>query len=87
MRFWELKEKEVINCSDGKRLGYVADLEIDITCGKICKLYVPGPGKFCGCFGKASEYVIRWDQIVKIGDDILLVDIDVKKSYVKAKEQ
>ena len=54
--------------------------------GQICKLYVPGPGKFCGCFGKASEYVICWNQIVRIGDDILLVDIDVKKSYVKSKE-
>lgn len=86
MRFWELKEKEVINCKDGKRLGYVADLEIDIMSGQICKLYVPGPGKFCGCFGKASEYVICWNQIVRIGDDILLVDIDVKKSYVKSKE-
>ncbi|MDO4554673.1 MAG: YlmC/YmxH family sporulation protein [Lachnospiraceae bacterium] len=86
MRFWELKEKEVINCKDGKRLGYVADLEFDPLSGKICRVYVPGPGKFCGCFGKTAEYVIGWNQIVRIGTDILLVDIDVKNAYVKVKE-
>ena len=78
MRFWELKEKEVINCRDGKRLGYVADLEIDVSCGKIQCLYVPGPGKFCGCIGKGIEYAIGWNQIVRIGKDIILVDIEVQ---------
>ncbi len=27
MRFCELKEKEVINCKDCQRLGFVADIE------------------------------------------------------------
>lgn len=78
VRFWDLTEKEVINCKDGKRLGYVADLEIEIQTGKICKLYVPGPGKFCGCFGKGPEIVIFWNQIVRIGKEIILVDIDLR---------
>ena len=86
MLITQLKEKEVINCKDGKRLGYVADLEIDIATGKVCKLFVPGPGKFCGCLGKASEYVIGWNQIIRIGSDIILVDIDVKIAYVKVKD-
>ena len=86
MRFWELSKKEVINCKDGKRLGYIADLEIDVMTGKVCKLYVPGPGKFCGCFGKSPEFVICWNQIVRIGDDILLVDIETKKAYQKGKD-
>lgn len=78
MRFWELKEKEVINCKDGKRLGYVADLEIDLMSGKVCKLFVPTSGKFCGCLGKGTEYCIFWNQIVRIGEDIILVDIELK---------
>lgn len=78
MRFWELKEKEVINCKDGRRLGYVADLDIDITCGKVIKLFIPGAGKFCGCFGKGPEIVIFWNQIVRIGEDIIIVDIDLR---------
>ena len=78
MRFWELTEKEVINCKDGKRLGYVADIEIEVPSGKVCRLFVPGKGKFCGCFGKGTEIVIKWDQIVRVGEDILLVDIESK---------
>ena len=83
MRFWELREKEVINCKDGKRLGYVADLEIDVTSGKIYCLYVPGPGRFCGCIGKGVEYVIGWNQIIRIGEEIILVDIDYRKPEKK----
>lgn len=78
MRFWELTEKEVINCKDGKRLGYVADIEIEIPSGKVCRLFVPGQGKFCGCFGKGTECIIQWNQIVRIGEEIILVDVDCK---------
>ena len=85
MRFWELTEKEVINCRDGKRLGYVADIEIEMPTGKVCQLFVPGQGKFCGCFGKGAEYVIPWNQIVRIGEEIILVDIDCKPIEKKSR--
>lgn len=78
MRFWELKEKEVINCRDGKRLGYVADLDIDLACGKVTRLFIPSAGKFCGCFGKGPEIVIFWNQIVRIGEDIIIVDVETR---------
>ena len=35
VRFWELGNREVINCKDGKRLGHVGDLEIDLAGGCI----------------------------------------------------
>ena len=41
MRFLELKEKEVINCKDCSRLGYVADVEFDCETGKILAIIVP----------------------------------------------
>jgi YlmC/YmxH family sporulation protein len=80
MRLWELTEKEVINCKDGKRLGYVADVEIELPTGRVCKLFVPAQGKFCGCFGKGVEYEICWNQIVRIGEEIILVEIDQTKA-------
>ena len=80
MRFWGLTEKEVINCKDGKRLGYVADIEIELPTGRVCKLFVPAQGKFCGCFGKGVEYEICWNQIVRIGEEIILVEIDQTKA-------
>lgn len=72
-RIAELRLKEVINICDGARLGYVGDLEVDIVCGRVVALVVPGPCWFFGLFGRGEDYVIPWDAIDKIGDDIILV--------------
>ena len=75
-RFLELKEKEVINICDGKRLGSICDLEIDSMTGKICTLIIPEEtGKFC-FFGKERAYFVPWRCIRRIGDDIILVEVD-----------
>lgn len=76
MRFLELRQKEVINCKDCKRLGYVADLEFDCNTGKIIAIIVPGPGRLFSCIGCSTEYYIKACNIVRIGPDIVLVDID-----------
>lgn len=76
MRFLELKEKEVINCKDCSRLGFVADVEFDPCNGCISAIVVPGPGKLFSCFGSGTEYYIKFCNIVRIGPDIVLVDID-----------
>lgn len=73
-RFSALRCKEVINVSDGSRLGYVSDLELDLETGRILALVVPGPGRFFGLFGSREEYVIPWTRVCRIGDDIVLVD-------------
>ena len=39
--FSELREKEVINICDGRRLGFVCDVEIEMPAGKICTLIIP----------------------------------------------
>lgn len=76
MRFLELREKEVINCKNCKRLGYVADIEFDPDTGCVLALIVPGQGKLFSCFGVCSEYYIKACNIVRIGPDIVLVDVD-----------
>ena len=76
MRFCELKEKEVINCKDCRRLGFVADIEFDPCSGCIKAIIVPEPGKLFSCFGSVSEYYIEFSCIVRIGPDIVLVDIN-----------
>ncbi len=68
------KQKEVISMVDGKRLGYVQDVEADFNTGKITAIIVPGNNKFFG-IGSKNDYVIPWEQIAKIGDDIILVNI------------
>ena len=76
MRICELKEKEVINVCSGKRLGCIADVEINICTGEIEAIVIPGPGKDC-------EYVIPFSCIKKIGPDIVLVEIKEEKFLQK----
>lgn len=70
----DLRNKEVIDIFDGKRLGFVCDCEIDISSGKLISLIVPHSGNFKSLFGKNEDYVIPWRHIKKIGDDIIIVD-------------
>jgi YlmC/YmxH family sporulation protein len=72
-----LKYKEVISISGGMRLGYIDDIELDITVGRIISVTVPGRPRFLGIFGKCEEYTVPWEKIVKIGDDIILADYDI----------
>ena len=38
--FNSMRDKEVINICDGKRLGYINDVEIDSCDGRICAIIV-----------------------------------------------
>lgn len=80
MRMCDLRQKEVINIRDCQRLGFVADINFDCETGCICQLIVPGPGKLCGIFGREIEYTIGWKCVKQIGEDIILVDINVEET-------
>lgn len=71
----ELKQKEVINLCDGRRLGYVCNVEFDITCGQLVAISVPADLK-CFTFGKLEEIRIPWCNIEQIGKDIIIVKAD-----------
>ena len=69
MHLSELQQKEIINISNGKRIGIIVDVIVD-TSGNIQKLILEE--KRGRKFSK-EEYEILWSQIVKIGDDIILI--------------
>ncbi len=75
IRLCELKEKEVINICNCKKLGCIVDLVLNVCDGCVQAIIVPGPGRVCGFLGTDSEYVIPWRCIKKIGPDIVLVEI------------
>ena len=62
----ELKNKEVINLCDGSRLGYVSDIEIDLDCGSVISLLVPGDARLFS-FGKCELIRVLWCDIERIG--------------------
>jgi YlmC/YmxH family sporulation protein len=70
----QLKEKEVINVCDGRRLGCVEDIEFEIDSGKIVSLIVLGGATGFG-FGRGELTPMPWSSIKRIGADIVLVDI------------
>ena len=73
-KFTDLHRKEVICVSDGRRLGYISDVCVEIPTGNIVSIVVPGPCKFFGLFGRRDDYIIPWSCIRRIGPDIVLVD-------------
>jgi YlmC/YmxH family sporulation protein len=75
MRITELHCKEVICVSDGRRLGFISDVEVEIPCGNVLAIIVPGPCRIFGILGRNDDYVIPWRCIKRIGPDIVLVDI------------
>ena len=72
--FSELRYKEVIDVHTGKRLGYVCDAEFDETEGRLISLITPGKARFFGLFGREDDYILPWKCIVRIGEDIILID-------------
>ncbi len=74
LKLSEIREKEIININNGERMGYVDDFEFNLQEGRIDALIIMGVGKVLGLFGKNSEIVIEWKDIVKIGTDTILVD-------------
>ena len=81
--FCALKRKEVINVCDGMRLGNVSDLEFDRRTGRILRLTVSGEPCYFGIFGRCGKIVVPWECIVKIGDDIVLVNVDKQDMFLK----
>lgn len=74
MTFDELREKEVINMNDCSRLGFISNVSIDVSCGRVVSFNV----KDCsGVLGKGKEICVPWEKITKIGCDIIFVDICV----------
>ena len=71
----ELRTKEVIDVQDGKRLGRVMDIEFCTADSRVTALVVPAETSFLQSLrGEKCGLVIPWEDIQRIGDDIILVD-------------
>ena len=73
IKFTQLQCKEVICIRDGRRLGFIGDILVDVPEGRVSAIVVPGHGRFPGLPGH-DDYLIPWECIQRIGPDIVLVD-------------
>ena len=71
MRLSELQSKDVVDIKDGKRIGNIVDAVVDGN-GILISLIVQ-KSKFI--FYMKDEFDIKWKQIKKIGEDVILVDM------------
>jgi YlmC/YmxH family sporulation protein len=76
MRIYELKQRELVNINDGKRLGFIHDIDFDISTGSIEAIIVLKETKFFSFFKKDNEVTNPWRLIQRIGNDVVLVDFD-----------
>ena len=73
--FLELRCKEVVNVIDGRRLGHVTDVVFSLSTCCVQGIVVPGDKNGWNVFKKGSELFIPFKQVLKIGEDMILVEV------------
>ncbi|MBU7005600.1 YlmC/YmxH family sporulation protein [Phosphitispora fastidiosa] len=71
----DLRMREVINVLNGKKLGLIKDIEIDLEAGRIRSVVLPGNGRVFSFMGRSDDVVIPWHKIKKLGLDVILVEL------------
>lgn len=71
MRISDLQMKKIINISSGKSIGNIVDVNV-LEDGRI-ESFVIDSSKAFFSFNKDSENIVLWNDIDKIGEDVILV--------------
>lgn len=74
MRLSDLQTKMVINTKTGKHLGIIIDAEMNES-GQITYFTVISKHIFRRLFKNETEINVLVNQIIKIGEDVILVDL------------
>ena len=82
-RIVELRHKEVINSSNGCRIGFVDDVEVDTLTSQVRAISVFGRPRCLGLLGRNDDVIIPWSDIQLIGEDTILVSTNIKYNQKK----
>lgn len=82
LTFSELRSKEVVNTQDGRKLGKACDIVLCYPENRWLGIIVPGNG---GMFRKRSDLFIDLKNIVKIGEDVILVNVGARREEKRGK--
>lgn len=74
MRLSDLQKKDVVNVTDGTKIGNIIDIKLDEK-GNMAGFIVEKSKFIISMFTSNNEIEIKWDQIKKIGEDVILVSI------------
>lgn len=74
IRISDIMEKEIINVKNGKKLGFITDIDLDIENGKVSSFSITGSSG--GFFYRGIEVdTVFWKDILRIGCDTIIVSI------------
>ncbi len=73
MRLSDLQHKDVVNIVDGRKMGNIIDVDVGQN-GEIVNLIVEKRRFFLSFFSH-NEVSVKWAQLEKIGDDVILIKI------------
>ena len=71
----ELCTREILNVSDGRRLGELRDLIVDGETGRLLAMLVPEKQKLFRLFHPREDIRIPWGAVKKLGPEVILVEI------------
>lgn len=74
MRLSDLQSKVIVNINDGKKIGNIIDIDINKD-GLSSGIIVEKSKFIISRFSSSGEVVVKWDQIERIGEDVILVNI------------
>lgn len=75
LSYCELRAKEVVNATDGKRMGRIVDILFSRDDGMVCGIVVPLSRR--NVFAKNQDLYIPWNCVQKIGEDVILVQLSM----------
>ena len=73
-----MRSMEVIDINSGSKIGFIKDIKIDSDEHKILSIILPGEAK--GWFSKTEDIEVFWDDIVKVGLDVILVNANANRA-------
>ncbi len=79
MRLTELQGKDIVNINDGKLIGKIIDLTLNDN-GVLEDLIIEKSKFFVSLFSNKNEIKVNWKQIKKIGDDVILIELNTSEN-------
>ncbi len=76
MKLSELQRKDIVDIRNGKKIGKIVDVEFDQTNGYMIKFIIEKAHFIKSLFTSSEELTIKFTQIKKMGEDVILIDIN-----------
>lgn len=79
MRLTELQGKDIVDIDSGKVIGGIIDIVLGEK-GNLESLIVEKSKFFVSLFTNKNEVEVKWGQIKKIGEDVILVELNTSEN-------